>query len=285
MNARSRTSAQMTLPGFDRSTCSPGSGDGASRSASPACPTTPPSGPGPVPASPSPSPAEVEASTTSATSGPSCASSSASARLQSSLESRLRARLAEGGSPLYALTWRTWAMPSGPPICALRASARRTSDSGCTGERSGWPTPVTADCDRGPSPGRSRLGGPNLTDVAGWATPMASDATGSTHCYGPRRIDGTRERYLKLPGQAAGWPTPTARDSKDGIPQAAVEVSALLGRQVWTPGATTDGSSAPTDDRGRLHPSHAGWMMGYPREWDSCGAAATRSCRSSRRRS
>ncbi len=33
------------------------------------------------------------------------------------------------GSPLYELTWKSWDMPSGAPICALRASARRTSVS------------------------------------------------------------------------------------------------------------------------------------------------------------
>jgi DNA (cytosine-5)-methyltransferase 1 len=31
------------------------------------------------------------------------------------------------------MTWKRWAMPSGPPICALRALAHRTSGSGSTG--------------------------------------------------------------------------------------------------------------------------------------------------------
>jgi hypothetical protein len=53
----------------------------------------------------------------------------------------LRQALEGRGSPLYGLTWKPWAMESGPPICALRASAPRTSDSGCGGEASGWPTP------------------------------------------------------------------------------------------------------------------------------------------------
>ena len=45
------------------------------------------------------------------------------------------------GSPEYVLTWKEWDMISGPPICALRARARRISDKGFTG----WGTPNTMD--------------------------------------------------------------------------------------------------------------------------------------------
>ena len=286
-------SQQLTLWG-DRSTSSPGSAAGPAPSVSPASLTTPLSGPAPVPVSPSASPGGAVASTMCAICGRSCGALSPSACLQSSLESRLRQRLEGSGSTLYALTWKHWAMPSGPPICALRASAPRTSGSACSGEPSGW------------------------------ATPVSNDATGSTHCYGPKRPDGTRDRYLKLPGQAAmagcptvrasdvnggvrdarldagpdlrtaaGWATPVARDyrSPNRLPFAERgggfkgEQLANQARHLPRPGELTDGSSAPTDDRGRLHPSHAGWMMGYPREWDSCGATATRLSRKSRRSS
>ena len=57
----------------------------------------------------------------------------------------MQAALDVNGSPEYALTWKQWAMPSGPPICALRARAHRISVSVSTGERSGWPTPTTRD--------------------------------------------------------------------------------------------------------------------------------------------
>lgn len=63
--------------------------------------------------------------------------SSPSASLQRSLESRLRARLDANGSPEYVLTSKHWDMPSGVPICALRAWPRHTLDKGC----SGWPRP------------------------------------------------------------------------------------------------------------------------------------------------
>jgi hypothetical protein len=87
------------------------------------------------------------------TSGQRCAGLSLSANLQSSLESRLQANLAETGSPEYALTWKHWDMQSGPLICALRASVRRTSDSGSIGVQSGWPTPTTRDHKDGASVG------------------------------------------------------------------------------------------------------------------------------------
>ena len=73
----------------------------------------------------------------SVTSGPSFAASLRSAALQLSLESRLRALLDVNGSPEYGLIWKQWAIGSGPPICALRASRRRTSANVSTG----WPTP------------------------------------------------------------------------------------------------------------------------------------------------
>jgi hypothetical protein len=111
----------------------------------------------------------------SGTSGRTGITSSASASLQSSLESRLRQRTASVGSTLYQLTWKPRATPSGRLICALRASARRTSASVSSSERSGWPTPIV------------------------------NDVTGSTHCYGKNK-----EILLKLPGAAkqTGWKTP-----------------------------------------------------------------------------
>src|SRR5690606_5874811 len=61
--------------------------------------------------------------------------------LQLSLASRLRALMGVDGSPEHDLTWSQWDMPWGPPICRLRASARRTSGNGC----GGWGTPSGSD--------------------------------------------------------------------------------------------------------------------------------------------
>ena len=66
--------------------------------------------------------------------------SSSSADLQSSLESKLRARLLSLGSTLYTLTWKPWVTPSGLSRFRLRASVRRTSETGSFG----WPTPTSS---------------------------------------------------------------------------------------------------------------------------------------------
>ena len=85
------------------------------------------------------SPEREQEPATSDTSGLSGATLSPSAVLQLSLESRLRATLAVNGSLESELTWKHWDMPSGPQICALRASTRRIEDNDFTG----WPTPDT----------------------------------------------------------------------------------------------------------------------------------------------
>jgi len=145
--------------------------------------------------------------------GPLFIGSSPSAVLQSSLESRLRAELDGHGSPEYVLTWKTLDMPSGPPICALRASARRTSDNGS----SGWPTASARDW----RDGRSNQHGVNarpLNEVAmlaGWPSPATPsggrsvsiekmDATGRT--MDGRKHTASLEHAVKF----AGWPTPDA---------------------------------------------------------------------------
>jgi hypothetical protein len=134
------------------------------------------------------------------TSGPSSAASSQSAILQSSLESRLRARMDVNGSPEYVLTWKHWAMESGPPICALRGRLRPISDKGCTG----WPSPAAQNADGGKNP----LGntGEHFTlqtaaALTGWATARAEDSEST----GAHR--GTPDT-LTSQSRLAGWPTP-----------------------------------------------------------------------------
>jgi hypothetical protein len=242
-------------------------------------------------------------------------------------------------------------MPSGPPICALRASGRRTSDNGCSG--SGWPTPDASafearDVGRvlerraelqqkngnngfGMTPGQAvpalcgwptptaslaekgvrseegaireamRRHGPDLGAVAalvGWSTPIVNDATGSTHCYGPVKPDGSRPVFLKLPGQArlaSGWATPATRDWKD-----TGDLSTSMTRQDGRPrmdtvprqafGATATGSPAQMETCGQLNVELPRWLQGYPEEWqeaakEAFAATETRSSRKSRRSS
>ena len=81
---------------------------------------------------------------TSGTYGRRGTGSSRSSALQLSLESRLRARTQILGSTLYKMTWKPWVTPSGRFRFRLRASVRRTSETGSTG----WPalpTPTARD--------------------------------------------------------------------------------------------------------------------------------------------
>jgi len=175
-------------------------------------------------------------------------------------EQVLRARLGVSGSLEYALKWKSWDMPSGPPICALRASVLRTFVKDC----SGWATPCTNDSKNHRnqtarrSPGRKFHAGQTLTDqatLAGWGSPRAFE-TG--RCRFPESIAKSRRR--------------------GGSVSVEDQVHLTLG-----PDSTS--STAPTGNRGALRPGHSRWLMGFPVEWDSCGATAMQSCRNSRRSS
>lgn len=140
--------------------------------------------------------------------------SSTSAGLQQSLESRLRLNLDVNGSPEYVLTWKRWDMESGPPICALRASARPISGRGC----SGWPTPNAMEGGQtsrsGKRKGEMLIGGL----VAGWPTPQAHDVSGRSE--NQKQIHGTKHGCSCLVNAAkmAGWPTPCGQDGPHGGP-------------------------------------------------------------------
>lgn len=265
---------QTTLLDTVKSTSSPGSEVGALPHDLLGSLMTSRCGQAPHPVSPSATQASSAEQTTIGTYGQSCAASLLSASLQSSLASRLRADLASTGSRLYALTWKERAMRSGPPICALRASARRTSASGSTGEASGWPTPDASALNDGQSwesnqARRDRLKHKHGNSNGAWLT-VAAAAT------------------------ACGWPTATARDHKDGPSDGSVPVNGLLGRQAWdakgaarmtADGEILTGSSAGMNGGARLDPAHSRWLMGFPPEWDDCAAMATPLSRRSRRRS
>ncbi len=169
-------------------TSSPASVSGPTPCDSPAGETTGKCGPEVARVSLSPRQAGEKGLLTSDTCGRPGSISSSSAALQSYLESRLRPALQSNGSTLFTLTWKQLVTPSGRSYCLLRASAPRTAD----------------------------------TAYSSWPTPIVNDDKGSMYCYGPKKPDGTRPIFWKLPGAAklATWPTPQAFDAtSDGMPK------------------------------------------------------------------
>ncbi len=285
MKPTSETWNQIDWVDMLNATSSQASEDGASHSGSQDGQTTVLFGPDPALASLSARQAEEQGNLMSGTSGRTGTTSSASASLQSFLASRLQAKTASVGSTLYKLTWKQRDTPSQLKIFALRASALRTSDN--ASGSSGWPTPMAGNPGK---PGQYNPAGNTDSSrktvaLAGWPTPTVGNAAGSQMAKDAsttgRREDGSKATVsLNAVSQAAGWPTPTSRDHKDGVECPNVPINALLGRAVWladgparitATGQMLTGSSAEMESGGQLNPRFSGWLMGYPTIW--CEAA------------
>jgi hypothetical protein len=198
--------------------------------------------------------------------------------LQQSLENKLRQRLDVNGSPEYVLTWKQWDMQSGVPICALRASVRRTSGNGC----GGWPTPNRGDADRGRRQKDGKRGTLMIEAVRGWATPKV--ARGG-YCYSRGNHN---KPILTLAGQAqlAGWQTPK-QPSGGGQSKRLTAGGGLRKLEDQIIGVIPDSSNVPTENKDgyRLNALFSLWLMGFPVEWGYSGARAMQSYRKSRRSS
>lgn len=221
---------------------------------------------------------------TSGTCGPCGSISSKSAALQSFLESKLKARLPTAGLMIAPMTWKAKATPSHRPYCQLAVSGHRTAATDC----GLWATPNTMDnlpprsreaMERQFSTTRKGRTAPaNLREQvvpAMWPTPNALPATSDVNltCSGDKR---TTPNKLGWAVSVCLWPTPASRDHKDTgdlsksqFRQDGKERNDTLGRVAYS-------STAPMENKGSLNPQFPCWLMGYPTEWDVCGAMVTR---------
>jgi hypothetical protein len=262
------------------------------------------SGPDPAPASHSPSQAPSAALPTNDTSGRSGESLSASARLQSSLESRLRARL--NGSDLCEVTWKPWNTPWGQCLSKPRARVRTISET----DTGLWPTaraseagPDFAKADRS----KTGMALPAVAALSNWPTPTARDyrSESASDEFNEKRWAHPRGKPLSAmvwptptslapakngnneAGNSAGlvairnhalatWVSPTAEDGRRGNkPPRPHDTGVPLSQQV----VISNGSSAPTEKPGALNPEFVCWLMGYPPEWVNCAASEMPSTR------
>jgi hypothetical protein len=238
------------------------------------------------------------------------------------LANKLQALLDVNGSLEYALTWKEWAMPAGPPICALRASGRRTSAKGFIG----WPTPITNDSTGSQyaysqgdhSKPILKLPGAVQTILKGWPTPCSQDGPKGGPGQGTDRLPGAvaqlkgwptpdtnrrggpqQPEKRKAGGHSVtlqdavhalkGWATPASRDWRDGrAPEETMECNSRplneQAVQLCLNGTAPQPSSnaATASGASQLNPRFSLWLMGIRAEWDACAPTEMRFPRSSR---
>ena len=125
-----------------------------------------------------------------------------------------------------------------------------------------------------------------------WPTPMAADATQERTPEAHYRrqaekkaanpnLGGLHKPLITAVLERQMWPTPTARDHKDGSYCPNVPVNGLLGRAVWpTPTTKANQGAPPMQARGQacrnlraatnggsLNPQWVEWLMGFPTGW------------------
>lgn len=224
-------------------------------------------GPRHCPANRSQPPAPSNAKRMIATYGPSSSTLSRSADLQSSLENRLLVAMDGDGCPEFKMTWKRQSIPRRRSILARLASVRRTPghDSGGSGN------------DKQLQLARLMDGSAKTVDSQSMGDADATTESDSVIAVG----SGLTRSLLIMPMDAStvalrGWMTPAANDDASGLPGA--KMQPMLPAQVKMCGADTI-EDARMATRGVSHPAFHCWLMGFPIEWNSCGATAMQSCR------
>jgi hypothetical protein len=142
--------------------------------------------------------------------------------------------MAGAGSPEYEVRWRYSDLPLPPRICALRASERRTPDSGF----GGWPTPMAGPpAQKGYNEAGNNDSSRKTTAlVAGWPTTSARDWKGDKS-----NQHGKNARPLNEVAELAGWGTPRSVESghTTGNPNRALNHRSRLEDQVYLAGWAT----------------------------------------------
>ena len=206
---------------------------------------------------------------TNGTYGLKAGGSSPSADLGESLASRLRARTAGSGLPLFELRSKYWALPLGPPIFAVRARARQTSGS----EFGSWPTPLVNDTN---GSGYSYNSGSKESislklcgalKLASWPSPAANNFEQSDQDKLNARRTALQVKYgnngfgltLGNAAKLASWHTPIASDSRGS---AGVGKSELPNQVKLTSWATPTARDSKRAGRSRL--ARTGTTQGEP---------------------
>jgi hypothetical protein len=256
---------------------SPASADGLGRYESQDGPTTDLFGPVPVRANLSPSQAKDLGLMTRDTSGLHGTGSLRSDALQSSLESRLRARLT--GSVSCDITWKRWDTPWGQCLSKPRARVRTTF-----GIVVGlWPTMTSnAPAREGYNEAGNSAGQVAIRKILIALYPTATARDWKSGAASPRTLERNSRPLNEF--VVALWSTIRASDGAKGGPNMSFGAGGSpLPSQVSTVANT---SNAPMESGGgSLHPEFAGWEMGYPPEWLSCAPSETPSTRGQRQRS